>query len=397
MSQRKHRFCLLAWLALDGLALSACGGILDVAGQGSPDDAGSSDERTDCGSSGRPCCDGNACGVGLACSGGRCVGTGDAGFEPPSCASGGPGMTDCGNGSESCCVSLRVPGTTYSRTYINYGSGPSGRADPATVSGFRLDKYLVTVGRFRQFVQAWGSGYRPSAGSGKHTYLNGGRGLARAGATGEFETGWVASDDAQIDPTDGNLQSWPTFATWTHSVGANEERPIDLVNWFEAYAFCIWDGGFLPSDSEWELAAVGGTQQLEYPWGSALPGKSSQYAIYGYGTTTGECFYPSPGPCTGVENIAPVGTAIMGSGTWGQLDLEGEMIAWTLDWYASPYVSPCIDCSYLTPTSAGRVTRGSDFSSPSSFLYPWSRDNSVSSGAPEQRFSDIGFRCARGP
>jgi hypothetical protein len=31
--------------------------------------------------------------------------------------------------------------------YANDGGGPTGEADPATVSDFRLDKYLVTVGR----------------------------------------------------------------------------------------------------------------------------------------------------------------------------------------------------------------------------------------------------------
>jgi formylglycine-generating enzyme required for sulfatase activity len=60
-----------------------------------------------------------------------------------------------GSGSESCCTSLEVtPNGPYYRTYANSGSGPSGEADPATVSAFRLDKYLVTVGRFRQFVNA---------------------------------------------------------------------------------------------------------------------------------------------------------------------------------------------------------------------------------------------------
>ena len=34
----------------------------------------------------------------------------------------------------------------------------TGLADPATVSDFRLDKYDVTVGRFRQFVKAWNGG-----------------------------------------------------------------------------------------------------------------------------------------------------------------------------------------------------------------------------------------------
>jgi formylglycine-generating enzyme len=108
---------------------------------------------------------------------------------PPSCAPGGPGMTNCGpggSGTESCCTSLEVTGGTYYRTYGHDGSGPTAEADPATVSGFRMDKYLVTVGRFRQFVNAWdgGVGYVPPAGSGKHTYLNGGNGLnATEGAT----------------------------------------------------------------------------------------------------------------------------------------------------------------------------------------------------------------------
>ena len=33
--------------------------------------------------------------------------------------------------------------------------GAMGEADPASVSAFRFDEYLVTVGRFRQFVNAW--------------------------------------------------------------------------------------------------------------------------------------------------------------------------------------------------------------------------------------------------
>jgi formylglycine-generating enzyme len=304
-------------------------------------------------------------------------------------------MTDCGNGEESCCMSLGVARTTYYRTYMNYGCGPIGEAAPATVSAFRLDKYLVTVGRFRQFVRAWKGGYTPAPGSGKHAHLNGGKGLVGAGTTGEFEPGWVASDNAQVSPTDGNLLSFPAFATWTDSVGANEKLPIAVVNWFEAYAFCIWDGGFLPSDAEWELASVGGARQLEYPWGSSQPGRNNQYAIYGYGTASGDCFYPSPGPCTGFENIAPVGTATKGAGAWGQLDLEGELAEWVLDWYATPYVDPCVDCASLVPTTIGRAVRGSDFSAPGSLLYPWSRDNEGE--PPSERFSNVGFRCARAP
>ena len=76
-------------------------------------------------------------------------------------------MSDCGG--ESCCASLEVPGGTFFRTYVNDGGGPTSEADPATVNAFRLDKYDVTVGRFRQFVGGWncGAGWKPARGSGK--------------------------------------------------------------------------------------------------------------------------------------------------------------------------------------------------------------------------------------
>jgi formylglycine-generating enzyme required for sulfatase activity len=44
-----------------------------------------------------------------------------------------------------------------------------------------------------------------------------------------------------------------------------ERLPIICVNWCEAYAFCIWDGGFLQSETEWKYAASGGSKQRECP------------------------------------------------------------------------------------------------------------------------------------
>jgi len=79
----------------------------------------------------------------------------DAGPPPP------PGVSclgmpnNCGNnGDDSCCNSLLVPGGSYFRSYDLAGDSISGDTSyPATVSSFRLDKYEVTVGRFRAFVE----------------------------------------------------------------------------------------------------------------------------------------------------------------------------------------------------------------------------------------------------
>jgi sulfatase modifying factor 1 len=308
---------------------------------------------------------------------------------PPSCAASGPGLSSCGKAAESCCASSSVPAGTYDRTYFSGDAGTS--ADPATISTFWLDKYDVTVARFRQFVAVavpadGGLGWRPAAGAGKHVHLNGGKGLLNVGPTDAGvanELGWSSADDANISPTTANL-ACSTLSTWTAAPGSREGLPINCVNWWEAYAFCIWDGGFLPSEAEWEFAAAGGSQQRLYPWGATAPGTGNQYAIY-------NCDYPNgSGACTDVSSIAPVGTPTLGTGLWGQLDLAGEMWQWTADWYKPAYVDPCVDCASLTGGSS-RILRGGSYLDDSSNLLPTYRN----ANDPQIRNDFIGVRCAR--
>ncbi len=66
--------------------------------------------------------------------------------RPPSCAA---LPRTCGASlNDDCCISPIVPGGNYFRGGDQYGT-----SSPATVSSFRLDKYEVTVGRFRAFVE----------------------------------------------------------------------------------------------------------------------------------------------------------------------------------------------------------------------------------------------------
>jgi formylglycine-generating enzyme required for sulfatase activity len=334
-----------------------------------------------------------------------------------SCTPAGPGRTNCGPDAGSCCASLEVKGGTFSRTYdsvyedggydpdatavIGADGGATAEADPATVSEFRLDTYLVTVGRFRQFVNALMMtdaglfSYLPPAGSGKHAHLNGGRGLANCADPRSNETGWLPEYDSYLAPTAANLdcdyvgQGIPDYSTWTSSPRNQENLPINCVNWYESYAFCIWDGGFLPSEAEWEYAAAGGQLQREYPWGSTPPGTTNQYAIYDF-------YYPSgSGTGRGVANIAPVGAAPLGAGYWGQLDLGGELFEWNLDWFA-PYTDTSTDCSYLSifeTTVDYRICRGGQFNLPAiTMVVPYR--NAL---PPPSRSAGVGFRCARTP
>lgn len=371
-----------------------------------------------------PCPMNGSCKAGLACVRGTCVAAADCGaVAAPSCAPGGAGMTDCGDGAESCCTSPEVVGGTFFRTYANSGSGPEGEADPATVSNFRLDEYEVTVGRFRQFLNASRgtssvAGWLPPQGSGKHTHLSHGAGLLSPNSGLSHEIGWDAENNSylatyqdawemadNVDTVDRNLTcNGSAYATWTAAAGSHEKLPMNCVSWYDAYAFCIWDGGFLPSEAEWEYAAAGGSQEREYPWGTTAPGTASQYAIYG-------CEYPSSsGSCSNASNLAPVGTATAGAGAWGQQDLAGNVYEWNLDYWNQWYVEsqlcaegakcavPCVDCldqtkATGTPYYLPRVARGSEFRKSPSFMVPPKR-----SYAPEtDREEGVGFRCARTP
>ena len=169
------------------------------------------------------------------------------------------------------------------------------------------------------------------------------------------------------------------------------EHPINCVTWAQAYAFCIWDGGFLPSEAEWNYVAAGGGAELEYPWSGTTDagplGIGCDEAVYV--SATAQC---SP-------YVMPVGsTSPQGDGLWGQADLAGNVLEWALDLYTSPYPGDCHDCASLPlpGSDAGvalRVQRGGSFVSSAAEVTASARGFS-----PEALASYAGgFRCARPP
>jgi sulfatase modifying factor 1 len=310
---------------------------------------------------------------------------GDAETVAPSCAVGGPGQSDCGpQGNEPCCASPLVTGGAFLRSYdaVNY-TDPS---FPATVSNFRLDRFEVTVGRFRVFVSALASGWVPAPAAGKHAYL------AMGGLNAGGETGWNPDDDAQLANDGGTWDARFTCgegdATWTHAAQTTDNDAMNCVTWYEAYAFCIWDGGFLPTEAEWNYAAAGGSDQRVYPWSQP----STATAI----SCTNANFSPTGLPSC-KSGITPVGLeSPWGDGAndrWGQADLAGNAFEWGLDWFVTPYATAdCVDCTEET-NSGARVLRGGS--------YVHAQDHAMTSYRgyidPTSRAVDVGLRCARAP
>jgi formylglycine-generating enzyme required for sulfatase activity len=247
----------------------------------------------------------------------------------------------------------------------------TGKSHPATVADFYLEKYEITVGRFRQFVNA-GMGTQaspPIAGMGANPLITG--------------SGWDSTWNTNLATNTANLMAavkcFTGYQTWTDTAGSNENQPMNCLDWYTAFAFCAWDRGRLPTEAEWNYAASGGSEQRYYPWSSPATSTTidDSYAVYCIGSS-----------CSGTQEVGS--ESPKGDGKWGQSDLAGNVVEWTLDWYTDPYSTPCDNCADIAAASY-RVTRGGGFSDDTSALRSAFRIYDY----PESHDLYMGARCTR--
>lgn len=86
-------------------------------------------------------------------------------------------------------------------------------------------------------------------------------------------------------------------------------HPVTMVSWYDAQAFCRWEGKHLPSEIEWEKAARG-EDARRWPWGNQMdPANLNTY--YHVGSTTEVSRYP--------HSVSP----------YGVFDMAGNVSEWT--------------------------------------------------------------------
>ena len=161
-----------------------------------------------------------------------------------------------------------------------------------------------------------------------------------------------------------------------HDPAFNAPRqPVVGVSWPEAVAYCHWLSETLgatfrlPTEAEWEKAALGGADGLRFPWGDACwDGSDGKFAM----DATWE-----------VGSAPPNGLGIV--------DIGFNIHEWCSDWYAADYYpsSPAHD-PQGPPDGKRKTSRGGAWR----HMVKIARCSARSSIPPAYRYNDYGFRLA---
>lgn len=310
---------------------------------------------------------------------------------PPSCAEMEKNECD----GDDCCASLAVPGGGFSMGqsegdtdyYINnisrYKSANNSErpARDVYVSGFSLDKYEVTFSRFRKYVEAY-EGAGPESGAGAHPSLPG------SGWNSEWDEFLPDSSEAFKE----SLSSCNSRVQWRDPAENFENHPVGCVSWYEAAAFCIWDGGRLPTEAEWEYAAAGGAENRYYPWGEPVENDGKRQMLsWADRQVNSATVRPGSAPIA----VASVTEFEAGDARWGHRQMAGNVYEWVLDWYAEDFYAAELDVdSEIANLEPGqyRVMRGgsTDDAGPSY------RSTYRQKARPDGHSTAYGIRCLRG-
>ncbi|MCB8821979.1 formylglycine-generating enzyme family protein [Microvirga rosea] len=196
-----------------------------------------------------------------------------------------------------------------------------------TVDGFWMDAAPVTNRQFKAFVQATGHVTTAEMIPDAKDYPGAKREMLKAGSM------LFSPPSHPVDLRDWS--QWWTFAfgvNWKRPYGPNsklkglEDHPVVHVSHSDALAYARWAGKDLPTEAEWEFAAKGGTDGMEFAWGNELTPDGRQMA------NTWQGRFPFENTMLdGYERTSPIGS--FPANGYGLYDMIGNVWEWTNDWY----------------------------------------------------------------
>lgn len=196
-----------------------------------------------------------------------------------------------------------------------------------TVDGFYIDKYEVTNEEYRKFVNQTGYITVAERPLDPKDYPDADPELLVPGAlVFQKANGPVNLKDYH------NWWAWIPGTSWQHPKGPDtdlnglEKHPVVHIAYEDADAYATWAGKKLPSEAEWEFAARGGLDGMDFTWGN----EDMQLLKPMANTWQGE--FPFQNLLIDrYEGTSPVGT--FAPNGYGLFDMAGNVWEWTSDWY----------------------------------------------------------------
>jgi formylglycine-generating enzyme required for sulfatase activity len=199
---------------------------------------------------------------------------------------------------------------------------------------------------------------------------------------------------------------WTTGANWKQPTGLGSsiadkmEHPVVHITWEDANAYAQWAGKRLPTEAEWEWAAMGGKQDSNYPWGNQPALDAPHLANFWQGAfpylNTKEDGYETTAP---VKSFPPNG--------YGLYDMAGNVWEWCSDKYHyetysllknqksihNP-VGAATSFDPAEPTIPKRSMRGGSFLCHDSYCSGYRVSRRMKS-SEDSSFNHTGFRCVK--